>query len=237
MNDQARQLTPNNPAPVVSFEHQLQLANAFAQSGMFGIKTQEQALALMALCEAEGLHPATAMRDYNIIQGKPAMKADAMLARFQTAGGKVKWIELNDERVIGEFSHPSGGTVRIDWDIPRAQRAGLANKDNWKKNPRAMLRSRVVSEGIRAVFPGVVTGVYTPEEVQDFDDAPPPQPRDITPPEYPNDSFEENLPKWAEYVAAGKKTPEQIINTVSSKYRLTDEQKQKILDLAEGGAE
>jgi len=31
-----------------------------------------------------------------------------------------------------------------------------------------MLRSRVISEGIRAVFPGCVVGVYTPEEVQDF---------------------------------------------------------------------
>jgi hypothetical protein len=34
-----------------------------------------------------------------------------------------------------------------------------------------MLRARVVSEGIRSVYPGCVVGVYTPEEVQDF--APP----------------------------------------------------------------
>ena len=31
-----------------------------------------------------------------------------------------------------------------------------------------MLRARVISEGIRAVFPGCVVGVYTPEEVADF---------------------------------------------------------------------
>jgi hypothetical protein len=31
-----------------------------------------------------------------------------------------------------------------------------------------MLRARVVSEGIRTVFPGVVLGVYTPEEMQDI---------------------------------------------------------------------
>jgi len=159
-------------APALSFEHQVRLAESFAKSGLFGIKSYDQALALMALCEAEGMHPAIAVRDYHIIQGKPALKADAMLARFQAAGGKVKWIEMSDERVSAEFSHPAGGAVTIDWDKARAQTAGFWGKDNWKKFPRAMLRSRVVSEGIRTVFPGVVVGVYTPEEVQDFDDKP-----------------------------------------------------------------
>lgn len=158
------------PAPrPVPFEQQVELAQAFASSGLFGIKTKEQALALMALCEAEGMHPAIAIRDYHIIQGKPALKADAMLARFQASGGKVRWVEMTDERVSGEFSHPSGGSVVMEWDKQRAQTAGFWGKDNWRKFPRAMLRARVISEGIRTVFPGVVVGTYTPEEVQDFD--------------------------------------------------------------------
>jgi len=161
---------PAAPRPL-SFEHQMQLAQSFAKSGLFGIKTADQALALMALCEAEGLHPAIAVRDFHIIQGKPALKADAMLARFQNAGGRVKWLELTDERVCAEFTHIAGGTATIDWDKARAQTAGFWGKDNWKKFPRAMLRARVVSEGIRTVFPGVVTGLYTPEEVQDFEPA------------------------------------------------------------------
>jgi hypothetical protein len=32
-----------------------------------------------------------------------------------------------------------------------------------------MLRARVISEGIRTVYPGVAVGIYTPEEVNDFD--------------------------------------------------------------------
>jgi hypothetical protein len=32
-----------------------------------------------------------------------------------------------------------------------------------------MLRARVISEGIRTVYPGCVVGVYTPEEVGDFE--------------------------------------------------------------------
>ena len=48
-----------------------------------------------------------------------------------------------------------------------AQRAGLASRDTWKSYPRAMLRARVISEGVRTSFPGVAIGVYTPEELQD----------------------------------------------------------------------
>jgi hypothetical protein len=154
---------------LVPFEQQLQLADAFCRSGLFGVRTRDQAIALMAICEAEGLHPAKAVQEYHIIQGRPALKADAMLARFQAAGGKVKWTSMTDQRVAGEFSHPQGGSVEIDWTIDMAKRAGLTKNPTWNQYPRAMLRARCISEGIRTVFPGVVVGTYTPEEVQDMD--------------------------------------------------------------------
>ena len=100
-----------------------------------------------------------------------------MLARFQSNGGKVEWHDYTDEIVSGTFSHPSGGSVRIDWTIDRARQAGVYGKNpTWKSYPRAMLRSRCISEGIRTVFPGVSVGVYTVEEVQDFQ----PEEKDIT---------------------------------------------------------
>jgi hypothetical protein len=129
-------------------------------------------MAIMLLCQAENMHPAVAMRDYHVIQGRPALKADAMLARFQQAGGSVSWKDYTDEKVTGVFSHPSGGTLEVSWTLARAKTIGIANKDNWKNYPRAMLRARVASEGIRSVYPGCVVGVYTPEEVQDFAPAP-----------------------------------------------------------------
>lgn len=45
----------------------------------------------------------------------------------------------------------------------------MTGKDNYKKFPRQMLRARVISEGVRAVYPGVLQGMYTPEEVQEFE--------------------------------------------------------------------
>jgi hypothetical protein len=144
------------------------MANAVVKSQLFGMKTVEQATALMLIAQAEGYHPALAARDYHIIQGRPTLKAETMMARFQQQGGKVDWKTLTDEEVTATFSHPSGGSATITWTFEQARKAGLTNKDNWKNYPRAMLRARVVSEGIRTVFPGVVLGVYTPEEVQDI---------------------------------------------------------------------
>jgi hypothetical protein len=144
------------------------MAVAVVKSQLFGMKTVEQATALMLIAQAEGYHPALAARDYHIIQGRPTLKAETMMARFQQQGGKVDWKTLTDEEVTATFSHPSGGSATITWTFEQAKRAGLTGKDNWKNYPRAMLRARVVSEGIRTVFPGVVLGVYTPEEVQDI---------------------------------------------------------------------
>lgn len=152
----------------VPYAEMEKMANTVAKSGMFGIKTPDQALALMALCQAEGIHPMTAVRDYHLIQGRPSLKAETMLARFMAAGGKVKWLGLTDKKAEATFSHPDGGTVTLDWTLERAQQAGLAGKDIWKGYPRAMLRSRVISEGVRTVCPAIVQGVYTPEEVQNM---------------------------------------------------------------------
>ena len=71
---------------LVTFQDMDQMAGAIAASGLFGMKDKNSVLALMAVAQAEGLHPATAARDFHIIQGRPALKADAMLARFQNTG-------------------------------------------------------------------------------------------------------------------------------------------------------
>jgi hypothetical protein len=94
-----------------------------------------------------------------------------MLARYLNSGGKVEWHEHTDSKVAATFSHPQGGTLKIDWDMERAKKAGLGGKDNWTKYPRQMLRARVISEGVRATNPAVAVGVYTVEETQDFEPA------------------------------------------------------------------
>lgn len=169
-------LTVQTKQPMHSFAELERMAVAVAKSGLFGVKTPEAALTLMLIAQEEGTGVASAARDFHIIEGKPALKVDAMLARFQAAGGRVDWHELTDQKAEATFSHPSGGAIKLAWTWEMAVKAKLSEKDVWKKYARAMLRSRLVSEGIRTVSPGSIVGVYTPEELADD-----PELRDITP--------------------------------------------------------
>lgn len=168
---------------LVPYAQQERMAHSLVKSGLFGLQTPDQALALMAIAEAEGKHPAIIARDFNIISGRPAKKAEAMMRDFCAAGGTVKWHALDDTIADATFAHPQGGTVRITWDMARAQQAGLTSRgDMYRKYPRAMLRSRCVSEGVRTVAPFATSGVYTPEEVGDMvDETPADGPKDVTP--------------------------------------------------------
>lgn len=174
-------LAPTSGA-LVSFDDMERMAEAFAKSGLFGAKTKEQALSLLMIAQAEGIHPALAVMEYDIIEGKPARKAERLLARFQLSGGKVEWLHYTDERVTAAFSHPQGSAVEIEWTMEMARRMTyyargsngeqgrwkpLAEKYNWKNFPRAMLRSRCIAEGVRACFPGASLVTLTNEEAQD----------------------------------------------------------------------
>lgn len=153
---------------LIPFDQTKLMAQAIAESKLFGIQTPAQALALGLLCQAEGRHPAEAARDYHIINGKPSLKSEAMLARFQQAGGKVEWHDYTHESVSGTFSHPQGGTLKVSWTIKDAERAGLTGNPTWKKFPRQMLKARCISEAVRGIYPGVLSGLYAPEEVAEF---------------------------------------------------------------------
>ena len=157
-----------NHMQLIPFDQTKLMAQAIAESKLFGIQTPAQALALGLLCQAEGRHPAEAARDYHIINGKPSLKSEAMLARFQQAGGRVEWHEYTHESVSGTFSHPQGGTLKVSWTIKDAERAGLTGNPTWKKFPRQMLKARCISEAVRGIYPGVLSGLYAPEEVAEF---------------------------------------------------------------------
>lgn len=148
------------------------MAQAITKSGLFGIKQPEQAVALMLVAQAEGRHPASVASEFDIIQGRPALKSQAALARFQAAGGKIQWTSRGPNKCSAKFSHAQGGELEITWTMDRANAAGLTGKQTWKQYPDQMLSARVVAEGVRAVFPACLNGVYLAEEVQDFDAKP-----------------------------------------------------------------
>jgi hypothetical protein len=151
-----------------------ELASSVAASGFFpAFKNPQQALVLMMMAQVEGCHPMQAVQRYDVIQGKPAKKADAMLADFQQRGGTIAWTEYTDDAVEAEFmAKGMAKPCKVRWTYKQATDAGLTGKPTWKQFKRQMLKARVISEGIRISDPGVVAGLYTPEEVGDFDTKP-----------------------------------------------------------------
>lgn len=160
-------IVPINAAPAITIAEVERVATAIAKGGLFGSKDPNAVLTLCLLAQAEGQHPAVVFRDYHIINGKPAKKAEAMLRDFISSGGKVEWHELSDTVADATFSHPGGGSLRLDWTLKRAQTAGISTP-MWRKYPRQMLRSRVISEGVRSVCPSATSGLYEVEEVRDM---------------------------------------------------------------------
>ena len=151
------------------------MGSMIAESGMFGCQKHEQGMVLAMQCLAEGKAPLELAKTYHIVEGKLSMRADAMLGRFLTTGGKVKWLERSNTKVSANFSHGDNENVLIEASLEDMKKNGVAMdktgkylKANWQKFPRQMLTARVISEGVRLLAPQLIAGVYTPEEVQDF---------------------------------------------------------------------
>lgn len=228
--------------PVATINHPLQdmqtMAASIARSGLFGMKSEDQALALMLVAQAEGMHPATITQDYDIIQGKACRKSHSVMARFQQSGGKVEWHALTDKLADATFSHPAGGSLRMAWTWQMAADAKLTSKDNWKSYPRAMLRARLIAEAIRAVYPAALGGMLMAEEAQDLDlDAQAPvgrsEPRhmgvvdEVKPAALPacsDEQFSVDFKLYQKAISKGKKTVADVLATVSTVFALTEAQ-------------
>lgn len=230
----------SNEIAVYALKDMQTMAEAVAKSGLFGMKSADQALALMLVAQSENQHPATITQDYDIIQGKACRKTHSVMARFQQMGGKVEWHQLTDAIADATFSHPAGGSLRIEWTIDQAKKANLTGKDNWKNYPRAMLRARVIAEGVRAVYPAAIGGMMIAEEAADVPmysakdevkgetidgntgEIIEKKPKEL--PAYTDMQLEENLAAWQAAINSGKATPQKILAMVGTKYRLTEEQ-------------
>lgn len=147
------------------------LGSSIFKSGIFGLDKPEQGEILAMQCLVERKSPLELARTYHFINGQLAIKSDALLAKFNQAGGSVNWITRTDDLVEAEFIK---GTTKAFIKASMAEYVGNGTatkvdgktlKDNWKRWPRRMLTARAVSEGVRLVAPECCFGTYTVEEM------------------------------------------------------------------------
>lgn len=129
------------------------------------IKTPAQAVAIILTGRELGLPPMQSLRSICIIQGKPELSADLQLSIFHRDGGRSKWLTLTATEAKLLLKHPNGDEHTEVFTMDDAKRAGLASGQNWQKYPKAMLRSRAITAGLKSIGFEPLTGAYAPGEI------------------------------------------------------------------------
>lgn len=126
-----------------------------------------------------GINPMAAVDTINIIHGKPTLDAKGMLALVKSSGllenihidSTPEYCNVtikrfgNDEQVVS-FTIEDARTFKTsEWVNKQKTTISLADKHNWKSQPEIMLKWRAITKAIREVFPDILSGLYTHEEI------------------------------------------------------------------------
>ncbi len=186
-----------------TFGEKYKMAQILSQSGLIpqGLNTPEKVCVALQWGHELGLSPMVAVNNVAVINGKPTLSADimgAVVKRSPEYGG-IEWIKNSDTEAECKILRilPNGKTESIvsRFTIEDATKAGLAGRDVWRKYPKRMLKHRCLSYGLKDMFPDLLAGLYTPEEMESITPEQPAE-RNVTPqPEYLSEQIrqEENI--------------------------------------------
>lgn len=147
------------------------LAKALTKAGGFlpqHLKNEGEIAAVILAGRELGLPPMTSLRSLSLIKGKVTLAADVQLALMVKAGAKHRWLSDGSNGAARlELTRPGYEPHVSTFTLEDAQRAGLAQQENYKKHQGAMLRARAVSAAARAYMPDVLAGCYVPGELDE----------------------------------------------------------------------
>jgi len=231
-----------------NMQEAMQMAEMLAQSNMVPKSYKNQpgdTLVAMMMGSELGLNPIQALQNLAVINGKPSIYGDALLALVQnhpSFGGIEETFDDATKTAICTVWRKGATKHSQKFSQQDAQAAGLWGKTGpWTQYPKRMLAMRARGFALRNQFADALLGLITAEEAQDL----PLEEKDITPAasvervvpqtlgEYPQDQFDSNFVAWEKLIQTGRKTSDEIIATVSTKYQLTDDQTDKIQSVSE----
>lgn len=182
-----------------------------------------------------GLKPLQAMQNIAVINGRPALWGDAVIAIVRGSPLCEFVIEDDDGETARCRVKRRGEPEQVrTFSMADAKAAGLIGKlGPWSQYPKRMRQMRARAFALRDVFPDVLRGMPVAEELMD---TPTTTVRHMGPAEevrpaktpYPDDKFEANMPTWRRTIEAGRKSAEDVIATVESKHTLSEAQKAAI---------
>ena len=135
-----------------------------------------------------GLAPMQALQNIAVINGKPSVYGDAMMALVQASpvcDGVEESIE--DETTANPVAvcvarRKGRAPVTVRFSVEDAKRADLWGKQGpWSAYPKRMLQMRARGFALRDAYPDVLKGLISTEEAQDYPEETKRPPKDITP--------------------------------------------------------
>jgi hypothetical protein len=166
-----------------SLDEAFRVATAIAQSGLApqGIQRADQIMvAIMAGAEL-GLAPFQALQSFAVINGRPTLWGDGLVAVARAQGVKIKeWLEGEGDGTVAwcEVTRPdTDETIKRSFSIADAKRANLWGKRGpWTEYPKRMLGMRARAWALRDGCADMLRGFQVREEVEDYGEA-----KDVTP--------------------------------------------------------
>jgi len=140
-----------------------------ASSRMFPqITTAEQAIVVIAWGQNLGVPAMIALTQAYVVHGRVGWGAQfiAGLVKNNPSCEKFYVAETDDKHATIVYKRKGEPEGRYSFTIERAQKMGLIKPGGpWDKIPATMCRWAAMRECARMVWPDIVTGVYTPDEI------------------------------------------------------------------------
>lgn len=159
-NDKALAVIPRSLPEVQSMAEVLAKSNLLPDA----LKGKVPDVVVQILAGQElGLSPMASIRGVHVVQGKPILAADTMVALVLGSGvcDYFSCVEETADRVTYETKR-KGSPIpqRFTWSDDDTKAAGLQAKDNWRMHKRQMRRARCKAVLARDVYPDVLAGCY-----------------------------------------------------------------------------
>ena len=124
-----------------------------------------------------GLAPMQALQNIAVINGRPSLWGDSMIAVCKAhpdwRGIEETYIEEEDKAVcvVRRNVHGDIQPIKATFSYKDAQKAGLTNKPGpWQQYTTRMLQLRARGFALRDAFPDAIKGLITAEEARDYPD-------------------------------------------------------------------
>jgi hypothetical protein len=162
------------------WEVAIRKAKTLVESGLLpkSIDTAAKAVVIMLKGKELGFETMQSLAHIHVIEGRPVLDSHGMLALIyrNCPGAVVDFVEHTDLVCKIMAARPGREPRAFSFTIEDAQRAGLLFKDNWKKHPKSMLRSRAVTLMARALFTDCIDGAVIQDEVEEIIETTPQKP-------------------------------------------------------------